>query len=86
MYKKKKNAINIKDHKCFQYDVPITLHYEKKEKHYERMSKIKPFINNHEQEEIKCSKHNDDWKTFDKNNVAIVLKVSYAKKEQIYPA
>ena len=89
MYKNKKttiNAINIKDNKCFQYDVPITLHYEKTEKHDERMSKIKPFINNHKQKEIKCSKHNDDWKTFDKNNVAIVLKVSYAKKEQIYPA
>ena len=54
------NAINIKDNKCFQYDVPITLHYEKTEKHDERMSKIKPFINNHKQKEIKCSKHNDD--------------------------
>ena len=54
------NAINIKDNKCFQYDVPITLHHEKTEKHSERMSKIKPFINNYKWEETNFSKHNDD--------------------------
>ena len=28
----------------------------------------------------------DDWKTFEKNNVIIFLNILYAKKEKIYPA
>ena len=36
--------------------------------------------------EVEVSQQKKDWKKFQKNNVAIVLNILYAKKEKIYPA
>ena len=45
--KDKKSRINPKnnDHKCFQYVVTVALNRDKINKHLQRVSKIKPFIN-----------------------------------------
>ena len=50
-----------------------------KEKH-----KVKPFINKYNWGKINFPSEKDDWKKFEKNNVAIALNVLYAKKEKIY--
>ena len=44
---KKKATINLKykDDKCFQYAITVALNYGKIESHLERVSNIKPFIN-----------------------------------------
>ena len=44
--KDKKSIINLKnnDHKCFQYAVTLALNLGKINKHSQRISKIKPFI------------------------------------------
>ena len=50
----------------------------------QRLTKVKPFINKYKWEGINIPSGKDDWKKIDKNNVAIVLNVLYAKK--IHPA
>ena len=44
------------------------------------MTKIKPFINKYNWEEINFPTEKDDWKKIEKNNVTIALNVLYAKK------
>ena len=46
------NPINKKDNKCFQYAVTVALNHEETEKHFERITKIKPFINKYNWERI----------------------------------
>ena len=47
------------------------------------MTKIKPFINEYNWEEINFPSEKDDWKKFEKNNITITLNVLYAKKNYI---
>ena len=49
-------------------------------------TKIKSFINKYNWEGINFPSEKDDWKKFEKNNLAIALNVLYAKREKIYPA
>ena len=47
--KDKKCTINQKytDNKCFQYPTTLALNFNNIDKHHQRISKIKPFINNY---------------------------------------
>ena len=72
--------------KCFQYTVTVALNYEEIKKDPQRITKVEPFINKYNWEGINYSSKKDDWKKFEKNNVAIALNVLYVKKEKIYPA
>ena len=51
------------------------VNHEKIDKHSERITKIKPFINEYNWEGIKFPSEKDDWKKFEKNNRAIALNV-----------
>ena len=57
--KSKKAAINPKsrDDKCFHYAVTLALNYEKIKKDPQRISKIKPFIDQYNWEEIDFPSH-----------------------------
>ena len=79
------NPMNKKDNKCFQYAVTVTLNHEEIKKDLQRITKIKPFVNKYNWEGINFPSENDEWKTFEKNNVTIALNALYAKKEKIYP-
>ena len=46
------NIVNKKDNKCFQYATKVALNYEKNGKRPERITKIKPFIEKYNWEEI----------------------------------
>ena len=52
----------------------------------ERITKIKPFINKYNWEGTNFRSQKDDWKKFEKNNIAVALYLLYAKKEKICPA
>ena len=80
------NLINKKHNECFQYNVAVALNFQKIKKDPQRITKIKLFINKYNWEGINFLSEKDDWKQFEKNNVAIGLNVLYAKKEKIYPA
>ena len=72
---KKKNPINKKRNKCFQYAVTVELNYEEIGTNPEKVTKVKPFINNYNWEGRSFPSGKDDCKKFQKNNLTIALNV-----------
>ena len=68
--KNKKCTINSqnKDNKCFQYSITTYLYHKEIKCHPERISKIKPFINNFPPQK-------QDYNTFEMNNKSIALNI-----------
>ena len=62
--KNKKSTINPKnnDYKCLQYAVTLALIFDKINSHPERISKIKPFIEQYNWREIDFPSTSKDWK------------------------
>ena len=56
------------DDKCFQYAITAALNHQKIENHPERISNIKPFINQYNWKGINFPAEIKDWKKFDQNN------------------
>ena len=77
--KSKKATINPKnkDDKCFQYALTLALNYENIKKDPQRISKIKPFIDQYNWNEIDFPSHGKDWKKFVSNNKSIALNILY---------
>ena len=76
--KDKKSTINPKnnDYKCFQYAVTLALNLDKIKKDPQRISKIKPFIEQYNWNEIYFPSTSKDWKKFELNN-EIALNILY---------
>ena len=76
--KNKKSTINPKnnDYKCFQYAVTLALNLDKINSHSERISKIKPFIEQYNWKDIDFPPTSKDWKKFELNN-EIALNILY---------
>ena len=76
--KDKKSTINPKsnDHKCFQYAVTLALNLDNIDHHPERISKIKPFMNQYNWKDIDFPPTNKDWRKFELNN-EIALNILY---------
>ena len=68
---------NNKDNKSFQYDLTVTLNYQNIKKNTQRISKIKPFINQYDWKEIDFLSPQKDWKNFELNNKSIVLNILF---------
>ena len=77
--KTKKGTINPKnnDDECFQYAVSVALIYRNIKNNPERMSKIKPFIDQYNWKEISFPSHKVDWKKFELSNKSIALNILY---------
>ena len=77
--KDKKSTINPKnnDYKCFQYAVTVALNYNKINKNPQRVSKIKPFIDQYNWNDIDLPSTSKDWKKFEINNESIALNILY---------
>ena len=76
--KDKKSAINPKnnDHKCFQYAATLALNLDKIKKDPQRISKIKPFIEQYNWKDIDFPSTRKDWKRSESNN-EIALNILY---------
>ena len=76
--KNKKSTINPKnnDDKCFQYAVTLALNLNRIDNHPERISKIKPFIDQYNWKDIDFPAMIKDWKKFELNN-EIALNILY---------
>ena len=76
--KDKKSTINPKnnDHKCFQYAVTLALNLNNTDNHPERISKIRPFIDQYDWKDIDFPAMSKDWKKFELNN-EIALNILY---------
>ena len=76
--KGKKSTINLKnnDNKCFQNAVTLALNLDNIDNHPERISKIKPFINQYNWKDIDFPSTNKDWRKLELNN-NIALNILY---------
>ena len=76
--KDKKSTINPKnnDHKCFQYTVTLALNLDKINKHPQRISKIKPFMDQYNWKDIDFPSTSKDWRKLELNN-EISLNILY---------
>ena len=76
--KDKKSTINPKnnDDKCFQYAVTLALNLDKIKKNPQRISKIKPFIDQYNWKDIDFLSTSKDWRKFELNN-KIALNILY---------
>ena len=71
------NTKNTKNNNCFQYAITAALNYQNIDCHLERISKIKPFINNYNWKDIEFPSHSKNWRKFECNNKTIALNVLY---------
>ena len=76
--KDKKSTINPinNDYKCFQYAVTLALNLDKIRKNLQRISKIKPFIDQYNWKDIDFPATSKDCKKLESNN-GIVLNILY---------
>ena len=76
--KNKKSTINLKnnDYKCFQYAVTLVFNLDKINNHLQRISNIKPFIEQYNWIDIDFPSTSKDWKKFELNN-EIALNILY---------
>ena len=75
----KKTTINPKsnDDKCFQYALTAALNYQNIKSHPERISNLKPFIDQYNWKEIDFPSEQKDWKNFELNNKTIALNILF---------
>ena len=77
--KDKKRTINQKnnDNKCFQYAATLALNINSIDKHHQRITKIKPFIDNYNWNDINFPAIKKDWDKFGLNNKNVALNILY---------
>ena len=75
--KNKKLTINPKntDNNCFQYALPVALNYQNIKKELQRISKLKPFINQYNWKDFPSEQKY--WKKFELNNKSIALNMLF---------
>ena len=76
----KQATINPKNNdgdNCFQYALTVALNYQNIKNNPERISKIKPFIDQYNFKEIDFLAHSKDWKKFELNNKKIALNILF---------
>ena len=68
--KDKKSTINPKNNylKCFQYAATLALNFDNINNHPEKISKIRPFIDQYNWKDIDFPATSKDWKKFELNN------------------
>ena len=71
------NPKNTKNHMCFQYAITAALNHQNIDHHLERISKLRPFINNYNWEDIEYPSHSKDWRKDEQNNKTIALNILY---------
>ena len=66
-----------KDDKCFQYSITVALNHQNIESHPERISNIKPFVDQYNCEGINFPAGIKDWKKFERNNNTVALNILF---------
>ena len=87
MNKRKKATINPRnnDDKCFHYATTIAFSFEEIKKELQKVSNIKSLIKSYNRGEKNNPSKTEDWKTFEKNNLTIVVNILYIKLKEICP-
>ena len=79
MVKNKGATLNpkTKDNECFKYAITLALNHKRTKNDLQRISKIKPFIDQYNWKGIEFPSHSKDWKRFEQNNKTIVLNILF---------
>ena len=82
------NPRNTEDNTCFQHAITAALIYQNITNNCQRISKLKPFINNYNWKDIEFPSHSKVWRKFECNNKAIALNILHIpyKTEEIRQA
>ena len=77
--KDKKYIVNQKnnDNKCFQYAIILALNFNKIDRNPQRISRIKPFIDNYSWNDINFPAAKKDLNRFESNNKNVALNILY---------
>ena len=65
------------DNNCSQYAITVAVTHQNIENNLERISNIKPFINQYNWRDIDFPSHQKDWKMFKQNNKTIALNILF---------
>ena len=74
---KSKNKSKYNDNNCFQHALTVALNYQNIKKDPQRISKMKPFIDQFNWKEIDFPARSKDWKNFELNNEKIDLNILF---------
>ena len=66
------------DDERFQYALTAALNPEQIKKDHQRITKVKPFIDQYNWKEVDSPSNKKNWKKFKLNNKSIVLNILYA--------
>ena len=90
MEKNKEATIDPKNNgnECFIYAITTALNHEKIRKNPQRISNLKPFIDNYNWKDIEFPSHSKDWKKFEQNSKTIALNILFVpyNTKKIRPA
>ena len=77
--KDKKCIVNQKnyDNKCFQYAATLAFNFDDIDRNHQRVSKIKPFIDNYNWNDINFPAAKIDWNKFELNDKNVALNILY---------
>ena len=77
--KNKHETINPKneDDKCIIYAIIASLNHHKIDNHLEKISKLKPYINDYNWHGLEFPTQPSDWKKFEENNEPIALNIVF---------
>ena len=70
------NPKNEKDDSCSQYAI-TALNYQNIRKDHQRISKIKPFINQYNWKGIEFPSQQEDWKNLEQNNKTVAVNILF---------
>ena len=82
-----RNPKNTGDNKCMQYAIIVALQHQEIGRNRQRISKIRPFIDNYNWKDIELPSHSKDWRKFEQNNKTIALNILFVpyNTKQIRP-
>ena len=76
------NCHNKQDNKYFQYAITAALNSDEIKENHQRVSKLKPFIDEYDWSGINFPSHVNDWKRFELNNKSIASNVLYVPQDE----
>ena len=81
------NPKNTRDDEYFKYAIITPLHHQEIERGPQRISKIRPFINDYHWKDIEFPSNSKDWRKFEQNNKTIAFNILFVpyNTKQIRP-
>ena len=71
------NSKNTMDNEYFKYAITAALRHQEIRRNPQRISKLKPFIDNYNWKDIEFPSHSNDWRKFEQNNKAVALNILF---------